>query len=64
VVFDLIQRHARYTNSRQAAAILESWPAAQAQFVRVMSRDYKRVLQSQAAAEFELAPVRARPERG
>jgi glutamate synthase (NADPH/NADH) large chain len=49
LVFDLIQRHAHYTYSKLAATILETWPITQSQFVRVMSRDYKRVLQTQRA---------------
>jgi glutamate synthase domain-containing protein 2/glutamate synthase domain-containing protein 3 len=58
MVFALIQRHARYTYSKRAAAILESWPATQAQFVRVMSRDYKRALQAQV--DTQAVPVRVR----
>ena len=57
LVFGLIQRHAHYTYSKQATAILETWPRAQGQFVRVMSRDYKRVLQSRIA-EAEAVAVR------
>ena len=46
LVFNLIQRHAHYTYSKQATALLETWPAAQSQFVRVTSRDYKAALRA------------------
>jgi glutamate synthase domain-containing protein 3 len=44
LVLELIRRHAHYTYSKQATALLERWPAVQSQFVRVMSRDYKAAL--------------------
>src|SRR5207244_2978671 len=46
LVVRLIQRHVRYTNSRLAAKILESWEAVQSAFVKVTPRDYQRVLQA------------------
>ena len=52
-VLRLVQRHVRYTNSRLAARILESWETVQAAFVKVLPRDYKRV---------RLAEHRARSE--
>jgi glutamate synthase (NADPH/NADH) large chain len=51
LVLDLIQRHARYTDSKVAAAILESWDSASAQFVKVISKDYRRVLQAEVDAD-------------
>ncbi len=41
----LIQRHSDYTGSTKAAQVLAHWETLVAQFVRVMPRDYKRVLQ-------------------
>jgi glutamate synthase domain-containing protein 3 len=46
VVLDLIQRHLRYTNSTHARAVLADWGSLQSRFVKVISRDYKRVLKS------------------
>jgi glutamate synthase (ferredoxin) len=42
---DMIQKHADYTGSDRAQAILADWEASVSQFVKVMPRDYKRVLQ-------------------
>jgi glutamate synthase (ferredoxin) len=53
LVLRLMQRHVRYTNSRLAAKMLESWESVQAAFVKVLPRDYKRV---------RLAVSRARKE--
>ena len=44
LVKDLLSRHIRYTQSPVAARLLVSWEATQQQFVKVMPRDYKRVL--------------------
>ncbi len=40
----MIERHLHYTNSARASQVLESWDKAVKQFVRVMPRDYKRML--------------------
>jgi glutamate synthase (ferredoxin) len=42
----MIQRHARYTDSQRAWKILALWEAMSPKFVKVMPKDYKRVLQS------------------
>ncbi|MGF1524994.1 MAG: glutamate synthase large subunit [Leptolyngbyaceae cyanobacterium] len=42
---DMIQRHVAYTNSSVGARILDQWDVMVPQFVKVMPRDYKRVLQ-------------------
>jgi glutamate synthase (NADPH/NADH) large chain len=42
----LIERHARYTGSDRAAAILADWQGNLPKFVKVMPRDYKRVLEA------------------
>jgi glutamate synthase (ferredoxin) len=49
-VHDMIQNHAKYTGSNVAKTVLENWEASIPQFVRVMPRDYKRVLQHIKAA--------------
>jgi glutamate synthase (ferredoxin) len=45
-VWKMIQRHQTYTRSERAARILANWPQMVALFVKVMPKDYKRVLQS------------------
>jgi glutamate synthase (ferredoxin) len=40
----LIQRHAEYTKSQRAWKILALWEKYSGQFVKIMPRDYKRVL--------------------
>jgi glutamate synthase (ferredoxin) len=53
LVGDLIDRHIGYTGSAHAAKILANWRAMQARFVRVMPKDYKRVLAAEAHAKAE-----------
>jgi glutamate synthase (ferredoxin) len=43
-VRQMIQRHAHYTGSHRAANILGSWEQMAAKFVKVMPKDYKRML--------------------
>jgi glutamate synthase (ferredoxin) len=45
-VWKIIQRHQTYTRSARAAAILANWQRIVPKFVKVMPKDYKRVLQS------------------
>ena len=47
----LIQRHADLTGSKKAKAVLDNWDAVLPKFVKVMPRDYKRVLQAIATAQ-------------
>jgi glutamate synthase (ferredoxin) len=42
----MIQRHQTYTQSALAARVLASWPQIVPMFVKVMPKDYKRVLQA------------------
>ncbi len=42
----LIQRHAEYTRSQRAFKLLVLWEDYVAKFVKVMPKDYKRVLQA------------------
>jgi glutamate synthase domain-containing protein 3 len=53
LVLRLIQRHVRYTNSKLAARILESWEAEQSAFIKVLPRDYKRVRLAESRAREE-----------
>ncbi len=52
-ILRLIHRHVRYTNSAHAAEILAAWDALASTFVKVMPRDYKRVLLAEARARVE-----------
>ncbi|NCR10453.1 MAG: glutamate synthase large subunit [Microcystis aeruginosa LG13-11] len=42
---ELIQRHADYTHSQKAALVLANWSEMLPKFVKVMPKDYKRMLQ-------------------
>jgi glutamate synthase (ferredoxin) len=53
LVGDLIERHVTYTSSAYAAKILSDWRAIQARFVKVMPKDFKRVLAAEARARSE-----------
>ena len=50
LVRSLIVRHVQYTGSELGSRVLESFEALQSLFVKVMPRDFKRVLQAQARA--------------
>jgi glutamate synthase domain-containing protein 3 len=43
-VRDLLRRHVRYTGSTLAQKQLDRWKSVQSKFVKVMPKDYKRVL--------------------
>jgi glutamate synthase (ferredoxin) len=43
---EMIQKHANYTQSIQAKTILANWESLVPKFVKVMPKDYKRVLQA------------------
>ncbi len=51
LVKDLLSRHIRYTQSPVAARLLVNWEETQGMFVKIMPRDYKRVLQAIKKAE-------------
>ena len=53
----LIRRHITLTGSEHAARLLDAWTETAALFVKVMPRDYKRVLNAQAQAAAEGRPV-------
>ncbi len=45
-VHAMIQRHADYTKSERAAKVLKNWEQFVSKFVRVIPKDYKRILQT------------------
>jgi glutamate synthase (ferredoxin) len=53
LVRTMIAAHVRHTGSTFAASILERWNERFSRFVRVMPRDYKRVLMAEARARSE-----------
>jgi glutamate synthase (ferredoxin) len=44
-VREMIQNHANYTKSQKAAKVLANWQEMLPKFVRVIPKDYKRVLE-------------------
>ncbi|MFT3855435.1 MAG: hypothetical protein QM733_22285 [Ilumatobacteraceae bacterium] len=50
---ETVERHATFTGSPVAQALLDDWAEAAAQFKRVMPIDYQRVLTVMAAAQAE-----------
>ena len=54
---DRLSEHLRETGSAVAWLILSDWPAALRNFVKVMPRDHKRVLEAVARAEERGEPV-------
>ena len=47
----LLQKHVQYTRSAQAQQILEDWEARVLEFVKVMPKDYQRMLDAISRAE-------------
>jgi glutamate synthase (ferredoxin) len=45
-LYQMIKRHADYTQSQKASKVLASWQEMVPKFVKVMPKDYKRVLQA------------------
>ena len=43
-VKEMLAKHVRYTHSAAAQKLLDNWKAAQAKFIKVIPKDYKRVL--------------------
>ncbi|MFN8584861.1 MAG: glutamate synthase large subunit [Dehalococcoidia bacterium] len=48
LVRGLLERHVEYTGSTVAQRLLDRWPAAAAEFVKVMPKEYRRVLNERA----------------
>jgi glutamate synthase (ferredoxin) len=53
LVRDLIRRHVEHTRSEYARRFLDDWVVTQPKFVKVMPKDYKRVLAAEAKARAE-----------
>jgi glutamate synthase (ferredoxin) len=53
LVRDLIRRHIAHTGSTYARKILDAWMVMQPRFVKVMPKDYKRILLAEARARAE-----------
>ena len=51
IVRQMIQNHANWTHSYKAKELLEQWDDVRSSFVKVMPKDYKRVLQALKRAE-------------
>jgi glutamate synthase (ferredoxin) len=49
----MLRNHVRFTGSALAAGLLADWDAVKERFVKVIPRDYKRVLQAEARARAE-----------
>ncbi|MEE2612029.1 MAG: glutamate synthase subunit alpha, partial [Pseudomonadota bacterium] len=47
----LLEEHVRWTGSEVAAALIDNWEASLSRFVRVIPRDYKRVLAEQQSED-------------
>jgi glutamate synthase (ferredoxin) len=45
-VRDMVQKHLRYTGSKRAAFVLDNWDLTVPKFVKVIPKDYKRMLQA------------------
>jgi glutamate synthase (NADPH/NADH) large chain len=56
---DRIERHHTETDSTVAARLLDDWDTSVSQFIKVMPKDYKRVLAAQRTAEAEGTDVLA-----
>jgi glutamate synthase domain-containing protein 3 len=53
LVRDLMGRHVRYTGSALGRRLLAEWASTATRFVKVMPRDYRRVLMAEAKARAE-----------
>ena len=53
LVHGLLTRHVEYTESSVGQRLLKNWPLAAREFVKVMPRDYRRVLDETSRAQTE-----------
>ncbi len=53
LVWDLVRKHAEQTHSSRGKKVLANWERMLPKFVRIMPRDYRRVLAAQAKAREE-----------
>ena len=55
ILKDMIERHAKLTNSRRAREILEKWADYRPRFVKIFPKEYRRALGELAAAQRKAA---------
>jgi len=55
----LIEKHFKYTGSRQARRILDDWAVSRARFVKIMPHEYRRALTELAALKAEKQQMEA-----
>ena len=55
LVKGLLERHLEYTASTVAARVLTDWPAMAGKFVKVMPKEYRRVLEERRRESERLA---------
>ena len=60
----LLENHVKYTSSTVARAILDDWDNALRRFVKVMPRDYRKVLEHRAEMEARAQTLSARQPAG
>ena len=60
---ELIERHLRFTGSTVALAMLDSWDATRAKFVKVFPNEYRRALGEMHAREAAAKPAAAVKQR-
>ncbi len=46
LIYEMIEKHVKYTNSKKGQEVLANWENNIPKFVKVMPRDYKRVLEA------------------
>ncbi len=51
LLYDLIQRHLKWTGSKRGRYILDNWPDMVGRFVKVVPIDYRKALENMRAAE-------------
>ena len=59
LVRGLLERHVEYTESTVASRLLQGWPSAAGEFVKVMPNEYRRVLNERRASEETAAQASA-----
>ena len=55
ILKEMIERHAKLTNSRRAREILEKWADTRPRFVKIFPKEYRRALGELAAAQRKAA---------
>ena len=57
-MLELLKRHVQYTGSTLAARLLTDWSVASKMFVKVMPRDFRRVLEGKSQfGAIEVRPI-------